>query len=371
MKKRITVSVISELTTDQRVIRICNTLQQMGFIVHVIAREPNNSLPLDTYNFSAKRIKCWFSKGFLLYAEFNLRLFFKLLFIKTDYLLANDLDTLVPNYMVSRLRSKSIFYDSHEYFTGVPELQNAPFKKKVWKFFENFIFPKLPVVYTVNESIKKIYQNEYGNKNISVIRNVPDDIVFTPIPKPEHWAGKKIMLMQGIGIHAGRGALDLIEMMRYLPRDYRLVFIGGGLLWNNLQQVVKNTGLENRVEMIAKVPPPLLRAYTSLADLGFSLDKPVSVNYEFSLPNKIFDYIHGGIPVAASPVVEVKKIIEQYGCGFCFSSNEPKLMAEEVKELMLDENRYKQLKQNAVKAAAVLNWKNEQEELIKIYRSFL
>ena len=92
--KKITVSITSDLTTDQRVIRICTTLQQMGFDVKVVARGFKDSLALDIYPFTATRIKCFFRKGFLQYAEFNTRLFFALAFAKTDYYLANDLDTL-------------------------------------------------------------------------------------------------------------------------------------------------------------------------------------------------------------------------------------------------------------------------------------
>ena len=102
--KKITVSVISDLTTDQRVIRICSTLQAMGFNVFVIARSFNDSLPLDTYPFEATRIHCYFRKGIMQYAEFNFKLFLKLLFCNTDYLLANDLDVLIPNYAVSKMQ---------------------------------------------------------------------------------------------------------------------------------------------------------------------------------------------------------------------------------------------------------------------------
>ena len=75
MGKTITVSVISELTTDQRVIRICSTLQEMGFEVKVIARRLTNSLPLGEYTFKATRLKCFYKKGFMQFAEFNTRLF--------------------------------------------------------------------------------------------------------------------------------------------------------------------------------------------------------------------------------------------------------------------------------------------------------
>ncbi|MEP7372825.1 MAG: glycosyltransferase family 4 protein [Chitinophagaceae bacterium] len=369
-KKLITVSVISELTTDQRVIRICTTLQQMGFEVKVYAREFSNSLPLDNYSFETKRIRCYFRKGFLQYGEFNIKLFFRLLFSKTDYLLSNDLDTLVPNYIVSVARRKKIFYDTHEYFTGVPELTNHPIKKKVWKFFESRIFPRLPVVYTVNESVKNKYQQEYGNQ-IGVIRNVPVTTPFVPKEMPEHWKDKIILLMQGIGINPGRGGLELLETMKYLPSNYYLVYIGGGTQWKSIAKMRQEWHLEDRVEMIAKVPPAELKRYTPLASLGFTLDGFESENYLFNLPNKIFDYIQAGVPVVATPIPEVKLIIEQYDCGICLLSQAAQDMARQIEKLMNNPQQYQTLKKNTNLAAKELCWENEQKKLIAIYQPYL
>ncbi len=370
IKKIITVSVISELTTDQRVIRICTTLHQMGFEVNVIARQFSDSLPLDHYSFKAQRIRCHFKKGFLQFAEFNTKLFFKLLLVKTDYFLANDLDALVPNFIVSKLKKKKIFYDTHEYYTGVPELKNAPFKRGVWKFFENWIFPKLPVVYTVNDSVKNKYEQEYGNK-IAVVRNVPVTAKINPKPVPEHWKEKIILLMQGIGIHPGRGGLELLETMKYLPENYYLVYIGGGTQWETIARMRKEWQLEDRVEMISKVPPSELKQYTPLASLGFTLDGFENINYLFNLPNKIFDYIHAGVPVVATPIPEVKTIIEQYQCGICLISQDPKDIAGQIKALMNNPQQYQQFKGNTIPAAKELCWENEEKKLIAIYRPYL
>ncbi len=369
-KKIITVSVISELTTDQRVIRICDTLQEMGFDTRVIGRRFSDSLPLDNYSFRATRIRCFFRKGFMQFAEFNTRLFFRLLFIRTDYFLANDLDALVPNYIVSRLRRKRIFYDTHEYYTGVPELAHARFKKGVWKFFENWIFPRLPVVYTVNESIRKKYREEYGNE-IGVIRNLPARGATIPRDMPEHWKNKIILLMQGIGIHPGRGGLELLETMKYLPESYYLVYIGGGTQWDTIAAKRVEWGLEDRVEMIGKMRPAELRGYTPLAALGFSLDGFENVNYYFNLPNKLFDYVQAGVPVVATPIPEVKAIIEQYGCGICLKSHLPTDIATQVQELMNDSDRYESLKEKARQAAMELNWEKEKEKLIAIYAPYI
>lgn len=370
-KKTITVSIISELTTDQRVIRICATLQEMGFDVTVIARELSNSLALDDYIFRAKRIRCYFRKGFMQFAEFNLKLFFHLLFSKTDYFLSNDLDTLVPNYVLSILKRKQLFYDTHEYYTGVPELKDFPLKRKVWKFFENRIFPKLKVVYTVNDSVKDIYQKEYGN-DIRVIRNVPVCCgPIDPIPLPESWKNKIILLMQGSGINRNRGGLELLEAMKYLPSEYYLVFIGGGNLWDVLLKKRTEWNMEEKVEMISKLPPQKLRQYTPLAHLGFSLDGFEDTNFLYNLPNKIFDYIQAGVPVIATAIPEVKKVLDRYKCGVHLKSQEPKEIAKQILSIMSDSEYYQALCTNAVAASKELNWEREKDKLISIYEPYL
>ena len=370
MKKKITVSVISDLTTDQRVIRICNTLYSMGFDVTVIARCFANSLPLDTYLFKATRIKCFYNKGVLQYAEFNIKLFFRLLFTKTDFFLANDLDTLIPNYIISKCLGKRLFYDTHEYFTGVPELRESHVKRRIWKFFENWIFPKLKTVYTVNDSVKNKYKLEYGNE-IGVIRNVPVTTLVEKTEMPKTWQNKKVLLMQGAGINAGRGGIELLETMRFLPDKYLLVFIGSGNQWTEIEKKVKEWCLQDKVEMIAKLPPAQLKKYTPFSHLGFSLDSFTDINCLFNLPNKIFDYIHAQVPVIATAIPEVAAIIKQYDCGICLNNYEPENIAKAIEAITENEIEYQRLKQNCITAAKELCWEKEKEKLISIYQPFL
>ena len=368
--KKITVSVISDLTTDQRVIRICTTLKLMGFEVFVIARSFNNSLPLDIYDFKATRIKCLFRKGIMQYAEFNFKLFWKLVFCKTDYFLANDLDTLIPNYIIAKIRNTKLFYDTHEYFTGVPELKNSHFKRKVWKFFENWIFPKLKNVYTVNNSVQNKYFEEYGNE-ISVVRNVPVTENIIPFEIPKHWKNKTVLMLQGAGINEGRGGVELLETMKYLPENYFLVMIGSGTQWEEIKQKRIQWTLNDKVEMIDKVPPAKLKKYTGLANIAFSLDSFDDLNCLYNLPNKIFDYIHAGVPVIATAIPEVKYIVEKYKCGICIESNSPQILAAAILKMMSDEEIYRTYKANCVSAAKELCWENECEFLKKIYKPYL
>ena len=368
--KKITVSVISDLTTDQRVIRICTTLQLMGFEVSVIARSFSNSLPLDNYNFKATRIKCWFREGIMQYAEFNFKLFWRLFFCKTDYFLANDLDTLIPNFIISKLRSKKIIYDTHEYFTGVPELKHSHLKRKVWKFFENRIFPRLKTVYTVNNSVRNKYFEEYGNE-ISIARNVPITEKIQPFEKPPHWKNKTILMLQGAGINEGRGGIELLESMKYLPENFYLVMIGSGTQWDEIKQKRVEWALVDKVEMIDKLPPAKLKKYTGLANIALSLDSFDDLNCLYNLPNKIFDYIHAGVPVIATAIPEVKYIVEKYKCGICIESNAPQTLAAAILKMMSNEEIYEIYKTNCVAAAKELCWENECEFLKQIYKPYL
>ena len=369
-RKKITVSVITDLATDQRVIRICTSLQNMGFTVHVIARQLRHSLPLEKYPFTATRLRCYFTKGTMQYAEFMTNLFFQLLFTQTDYFLANDLDTLLPNFLISKLKKKYLFYDTHEYFTGVPELAHSPLKKKIWKKLEDWLFPRLKTVYTVNESVRNEYQKEY-NLPIDVVRNVPVTKHITPAPLPDNWKGKIILLAQGAGLNEGRSCLEMIDALPLLDDRFQLVFIGGGTRWEALKQRRKELALEHRIDMMERMLPSLLKTYTPLAHLGISLDSFIDKNCLYNLPNKVFDYIQAGVPIFATAIPEIKRIVEEYGCGICITDTSPNAIAAKVTALFADAGYYDLLKANTKMAAKELCWEKEEEKLRAIYQSFV
>ena len=139
MAQRILISVTSDMVTDQRVNRMASTLKEAGHRVLVIARSLKTSAELMPKRYRIIRFKLWFEKGPLFYLTFNIRLFGFLMWHHADILVANDLDTLLPNYLASRLKRIPLVYDSHEYFTGVPELQGRPLIRKIWKTIEKLI----------------------------------------------------------------------------------------------------------------------------------------------------------------------------------------------------------------------------------------
>lgn len=365
-KKKVIVSVISDLVTDQRVHKVCMFLHEKNMEVLLVGRSFQNSPGLELRSYATSRLACVFRKGPLQYLEFNFRLLFFLLFRQATLLVSNDLDTLAPNFLVSRLKKIPLVYDAHEYFTGVPELMDRPVKRKIWKWLERAIMPGLKSAYTVNESIRDLYHKEYGI-HMEVIRNLP--VLHTPeqtVPDTIPYR----MILQGAGMNRDRGIEETILAMKALPDSFSLWLVGGGTIWNELQLLVEKEQLSSRVRFFDRLPFAALQNLTRKAWLGISMDKPVSLNNQFSLPNKLFDYIHAGVPVLASGLPEVKKIVEQFRVGVCIDEVTPGAIAQAVLSLAGDQQQYRRFKINCTVAARELNWQHETVKLERIYTPF-
>ncbi len=348
------------MTNDQRVNRICNTLCDMGLDVVVLCRKLKNSAEIEPRRYEIKRFKLLFNKGMAFYATFNIRVFFYMLFHRCDLLLANDLDTLLCNTLISRLKSKNLFYDTHELFTEVPELQNANFKKKIWLWIEKHCIRKPIATYTVCNSIADYYNQKY-NLNMKVVRNLP---VRKEMQSYEN--REKIFLYQG-ALNMGRGIELLIEMMKNFP-DHKLYIAGKGYMHETLMELAEKLNLSDRVIFTGNLRFDDLHKLTSKAKIGFSVEQGTSLNYKYALPNKVFDYIQAGTPVVCSNFPEMRAVIENYNVGAIFNDHDAESLSKLVENLLSDENLLRKYHENCIEAAKVLNWENEKEILLSIYR---
>ncbi len=313
-----------------------------------------------------------FRRGFLFYKFFNIRLFFFLLFNNYDILVSNDLDTLLPNFLVSKLKRLPLVYDSHEYFTDVPEIKNRPFVKWVWKSIEKSIFPGLKNVMTVSEPIASLYEKRYHVRP-QVIRNFSrnsTDIISFTRRELEISPADFLVIIQGTGINIEKGAEELIEAINILS-GVALLIIGSGDVLPQLNQRVRELKLENQVKFIPQVPWEILMRYTKSADIGMCIEKDTNLNYRFSLPNKLFDYISAGIPVIASNLPETGKIIEENKCGRIINQVTPEDISSAISELRNNPVLLSELKRNAVSASEKLNWETESEKIKEFYNKIL
>lgn len=371
MSKRLKaiVSVTNDLYTDQRVHKVCTFLHESGYDVLLVGRKRKSSVELPARDYTTKRMRLLFEKGAFFYAFFNFRLFLFLIFKKADVIVSNDLDTLLANYVVKKFKRKTeLVYDSHEYFTEVPELINRPRVQKVWLRIERMIFPKLTKIYTVNNSIAKIYGDLY-TKEVKVVRNIsplwkPEDLKSkSELEIPEN---KRLIILQGAGINIDRGAEEAVEAMCQI--DAVLMIVGDGDVVAQLKERVLQLALESKVIFYGKKPYNVMMNYTFHADIGLTLDKPTNMNYRLSLPNKVFDYMHTQTAVVATEIKEVAHVIRTNEIGEILQEFTIDKLAETINALFADSEQLAKYKANCLKAAQVENWENETKILDTIYK---
>ena len=366
---KVVLSVTNDLYTDPRVDKVCNFLTRNGFDVTLVGRRYGDSAALAPRAYKTHRMRLLFRKGAFFYAEYNIRLFFYLLFHHFDLFVANDLDTLLPNFLISRLKRKRIVYDSHEYFCGELSIANRPFVRKVWLSIEKFCFPKLKDVITVSQSIVDQYEKEYGIRP-HLVRNIPPKA--TP-PVTETRASlqlpedKTIVILQGNGLNEGRGGEELVEAMPFVDEKAVLLIVGNGTMIPQLKERVKELKMEERVRFVPRVTPEKLFNFTYLADIGIALDRDLSPNLRFSLPNKLFEYIKAGIPMVVSNLIERARIVGQYQVGLIVEDFQPENIAKKINKLVNDKQLYEEMKANCQVAAEELCWENEEKVLEEIY----
>ena len=366
-QKKIIVSVTSDLVSDNRVHKVCATLHNMGFEVLLVGRKLPASLPVEIRQYAVKRFNLPFYKGPQFYTAYNIRLYLFLLFSKFDLLLSNDLDTLPANFIASKMKGKPLVYDSHEYFTEVPELINRPRVKKIWEWLEKKMVPKIKTAFTVCNSIAEIYKEKYGTP-FRVVRNLPVAGSFEAITETSE-NQQKIILYQG-AVNIGRGLEQAILAMHFVENS-KLIIAGDGDIKTDLEKLVIKENLQNKVEFTGRLPLKELAKLTPQADLGLSIEEDLGLNYRFALPNKLFDYIQAQVPVLITNLPEMAAIVNQYKIGEITESLEPQHLAGKINDALNNQGKRKVWKSNLPLAAKELTWENEEKVIWEMFSGLL
>lgn len=353
-------TVTTELTYDQRMIRICSSLQAAGYKVVLIGRKVKDCPPLSPQPYVQKRLNCFFKKGKLFYGEYNIRLFFYLLFKKMDCICAIDLDSILPCYFISNLKKIKRVYDAHELFCEMKEIATRPFIYKAWKKIERFTVPKFKYGYTVNEPIRAEFEKMYGVQ-YEVIRNIA---LLRDIPETEK--KEKFILYQG-AVNEGRSFETLIPAMKQVQAP--LIICGDGNFMEQAKELVQQHGLENKVIFKGKVTPDELRSITRQAYVGITLFDDAGLSNYYSLANRFFDYMHAGIPQLCVDYPVYNEINNRFKIAELTSDLSENKLALLLNNLLANEVYYKELQANCLKARQHLNWQEEEKKLLQFYKT--
>jgi len=282
----------------------------------------------------------------------------------------HDLYTLPLGYRAKQQYGGKLVYDAHELTTELAYISRP--EKVVWRVLERFLIRRADKVIATGSYRAKYLAQKYKIVAPTVILNCP------PLSATEmHNRALReklgieddtvpVILYQGVFI-GGRGLDKLVLAAAHLDRGV-LVLMGWGELEGELRRLVKKTGLEERVYFIEPVDPDQVVYYSMSASVGVVIYLYTSLNNYYATPNKLYEYIHAGLPVISSDFPALKEVVEGYGLGCTFDPEEPESIAEAINGVLTDEQRYDTMKKNALEAARIFNWETESKKLLEIYR---
>lgn len=358
-RKKVLTSAFSNLYTDQRIEKVCLTLHENGYDVELIGNnwggeeQMSRPYPFSRIPIISKTLKT-------AYFEFNWKLYHELK-KKADentILHANDLDALLPNYLLASKLNIPLVFDSHEIFSEMPAVQGK-MSQKLWRYLQNKIVPNLKFMITASGSYGKWFENKYGINPI-IVQNAPRKIDFS-IVIPENYP--KILLYQG-AINPFRGIDKAILAMHHIE-NVIFKIAGDGPKKKDYEDLVKREGLQDKVQFLGKLLPEDLRKITLTVDVGMSIEENGGESYKFSLPNKVLDCIQARVPLILSALPEMLNIKNQFNIGEIIENHQPENIAKAI-NLILDKER-KNYQPELEKASDILCWENEELKLLEVF----
>ncbi|QLC73635.1 glycosyltransferase [Pseudomonas sp. LPB0260] len=289
-----------------------------------------------------------------------------------NVVVAHDLPMLAVGRALANEFRAYLIYDSHELYT---EQEFSRQQQASWAKIEHRHIKTCDQVITVNPSIARELEARYGLAGVAVIHNAER---ISPLG-PRSWylherfgipREGRILLFQG-GFSAGRNLVELVKAM-VLLRDSRvyLVLLGDGQLVNALQRLVERKGLQSRVYLHPAVAQARLLEVTAAADAGVIPYQSICLNNYYCTPNKLFEFIAAGLPILASDLPELRRLVEGNQIGCVGDLSTPSAMAKMIEAFFADELRLQRWRERLAAVREELSWQKEGESFKQLYRAF-
>jgi glycosyltransferase involved in cell wall biosynthesis len=287
---------------------------------------------------------------------------------RPSVVLAGSVATLPAAVLASRLFGATLLYDAAELETE--KFIGAPVKRLAAKVIERVLIGRVATVFVVCDSIADWYQDRYGITRPRLVRNVPSasQRVVQRSGRLRDALGvgddTLVFLYQG-ALFDGRGIPTLLAAAERLEPGRIIAFLGFGQ-W---EPKIREAAAKNpRVRILSAVPPETLTSYTVDADMGLVVIEDACLNYRYCLPNKLFEAMLCGVPVAVSPLPELTRYVTRRRSGFVVELAPDKVAA------FLNERSREELE--AIRARLVAEpvvdcWENERRIVVETFRAHL
>ena len=302
----------------------------------------------------------------------------------------HDLEMLLPAGLLAERLGVPLVHDDHElglekigqgtetlgsgWRKAVDDALVARLRRRGAALEARFL-PRAAAVLAGSPLYASTLEARYGRPVVPLL-NVPWTSDRPPDPRLRERAGlppgSRIVLYQGT-VTPGGGGQQCIEAARTFPAGWHLVFLGVTWMRSRLEEQARAAGLLDRVRFLDPVPPSELPGFTAAADAGLAPIRPVNLGQAYSMANKLFEYLHAGIPVIASDIPDQAAFVRSLDAGIVLEEVTPESVAGAVSRLAAVPEGERVLRRDRLRAAARSRycWEIESRGLLDAYRAVL
>ncbi len=310
---------------------------------------------------------------------------------KPDVVHAHDLICLPAGRAAAAATGARLVYDSHE----LEVHRNPPlpyFLKRHYRSVEARHIRMADAVITVCEPIADHLAREYRISRPAVVYNAPTVALPSAAQpgrarargwKDQDGAARDIREESGVppggllGIYVGlvtinRGIETMIDALDSLPNVWfaavgpRNEAVAKALIGRAAQR-----GIAERFSILPPVHPDSVVDFIGGADFGINPLKPVTLSYNYAMPNKIFEMSLAGLAIVNSDAQETARFVREHGIGVVFDHREPSDCARAVHELTADIDAYRPSAAKLIAMRDRFGWHRQEETLIALYDRLL
>ena len=304
-----------------------------------------------------------------IYFEIAVKMMGHVLVFRPSIVHCNDWFLLPVAVLAKTVSRAKLIYDAHELESQTPPNKN--FSGLFVEKLERSLWPTVDYFTTVSPPIDNWYQEKMGQKDSEVILNAPklapsnnSSIGPQPIKYFQEKFGlsktTKVYLYIGL-LGTGRGIENILEAFSCTTTDSAVVFMGYG----SFQQKIVDEGRFNkRILFHERVPHDQVVSLAKNADFGLCLIENASLSDYYCIPNKLLEYAFAGVPVVASRLPEIQRIVEEYGLGQCFDNS-----TEELLEVLIRNMTQSKTETTERRNLRELSWEAQADKLAKVFLS--
>lgn len=291
----------------------------------------------------------------------------------------HDLELLPVGVLLKWLTRKPVIYDCHENY---PEAA----LERVW--YPNWIKPLLSRLIAVFEPLlaKQLdtvicvvmdQQERFEKKGCRtvLIRNVPRLELFD-LALAQNLPRRKRLIYLG-GITRVRGAEVLIRIMSELRTtfpEYKLLLLGPfneASVEKDIKQMIIQNQLTEHIEHIPFVPHEQVAEYLVQSHIGLIPWQIHEQMLKMIFPNKVLEYMACALPIVASDLPSLKKIIEESGAGITVKAEDVSQYVAVIRTLLQNPEISQTLGRRGREFVQQhYNWNRESVILLQLYQSF-